>query len=127
MSKTTIGTNTNTKQHSKNIMALSSLFQNTTIIQKILSFLDIKEKFLLLNNSRALLTEYDIKFDDCFIPRKYQEKIKNFRKNYEDLFYQIILDIKKDKEKNGQKISFIMIFFFFIFFHFYFFYKILFI
>ena len=105
MSKTTIGTNTNTKQHSKNIMTLSSLFQNTTIIQKILSFLDIKEKFLLLNNSRALLTEYDIKFDDCFIPRKYQEKIKNFRKNYEDLFYQIILDIKKDKEKNGQKIS----------------------
>ena len=58
MSKTTIGTNTNTKQHSKNIMTLSSLFQNTTIIQKILSFLDIKEKFLLLNNSRALLNEY---------------------------------------------------------------------
>lgn len=104
MSKTTSDTKRNTKQLSKNNKSFSTLFQNRIIFQKILSYLPKKEKFILFNKSKALLRLYDIKIEDSFIPRKYQEKIKNYKKNYEDLFYKIILDIKKDKEKNGQKI-----------------------
>ena len=102
MSKTTA--NTYTKQKSKNAKILSNLSQNKSIVEKIISFLTQKDKFRLFSCSKHLLKEYDIKIDDFFFPRKYQDQIKNYNKTYEDLFYKILNDIKKEKEKNGEKI-----------------------
>ena len=102
MSKTTA--NTYTKQKSKNVKILSNLSQNKSIVEKIISFLTQKDKFRLFSCSKHLLKEYDIKIDDFFFPRKYQDQIKNYNKTYEDLFYKILNDIKKEKEKNGEKI-----------------------
>ena len=96
--------NPNFKQLSKSTDIISSQFQNKQIFQKIISFMTSKQKFLIFSNSRALMSEYDIKIEDCFIPRKYQEKIKSYTKNYEDLFYKIMLEMKKEKESNGKKI-----------------------
>ena len=100
--------NTNTKANIKNSTkyskTLSDIFPNKSILEKIFLFLSPKIKFLLLRKSKHLLEEYDSKIDDYYIPRKYQEKIKNYNNNYEDLFYQILNDIKKDKEKNGEKV-----------------------
>ena len=94
----------NFKQLSKSTDIISNQFQNKQIFQKIISFIPSKQKFLIFRNSRALMSEYDLKIDDCFIPRKYQEKIKSYTKNYEDLFYKIMLEMKKEKESNGKKI-----------------------
>ena len=102
MSKTTA--NSYTEKKSQNSKKLSGFFANKPIAEKILSFLSEKEKFNLLCYSKTLLEEYDSKFDDWFMPRKYQEKIKNWNNNYEDLFYQILNEIKKEKRKNDQKI-----------------------
>ena len=84
--------------------SISDLFSNKSSLEKILDFMTPKEKFRLLCNSKRLQKEYDSKIDDFFVPRKYQKKIKNYNKNYEDLFYQVLNDIKKEKEKNGEKI-----------------------
>ena len=84
--------------------SISDLFPNKSILEKIFSFISPKQKFILLCNSKILLKEYDSKIDDFFMPRKYQEKIKNYSKNYEDLFYQILNDIKKEKEISGEKL-----------------------
>lgn len=84
--------------------SISDLFPNKSILEKIFSFISPKQKFILLCNSKKLLKEYDSKIDDFFMPRKYQEKIKNYTKNYEDLFYQILNDIKKEKEISGEKL-----------------------
>ena len=102
MSKTTA--NTYTKQKTKNAKHLIDLFSNESIIRKIISFVPAKEKFLLLRCSKKLLKKCDIKIDDFFFPRKYQDQIKTYNNNYEDLFYKILNDIKKEKEKNGDKI-----------------------
>ena len=83
--------------------SLSDLFPKS-IIEKIFSFLSEKQKFSLLKHSKHLLEEYDSKIDDYFISRKYQEKIKNDNNNFEDIFYLILNDIKKEKNNNGQKI-----------------------
>ena len=102
MSKTTA--NSYIEKRSQNSKKLSGFFANKPIVEKIFSFLSQKEKFRLLCNSKALLEEYDSKIDDCFMPKKYQVKIKNWNNNYEDLFYQILNEIKKEKEKNGEKV-----------------------
>ena len=95
--------NININQSSKP-KSLSNLFPLKSIVEKIFLFLSPKTKFHLLKYSKSLLEEYDIKIDDYFIPRKYQEKIKNYNNNYEDLFYKILYDIKKEKENNGEKV-----------------------
>ena len=87
----------------KSLKVPSNFFQNKKIINSIFSFLSKKEIFRLIRNSSKLQCEYDIKIDDYFIPRKYQEKVKNYNNNYEDLFYQVLNDIKKEKEKNAEK------------------------
>ena len=102
MSKTTA--NSYTEKKPRDSKKLSGFFANKPIAEKILSFLSEKEKFNLLCYSKTLLEEYDSKFDDWFMPRKYQEKIKNWNNNYEDLFYQILNEVKKEKRKNGQKV-----------------------
>jgi len=84
--------------------SLKDLFPNKSTFEKILSFLSPKEKFRLLRNSKELSKVYDSKIDDCFMPRKYQEKIKNYNSNYEDLFFQILQEMKKEKEKKNEKI-----------------------
>ena len=91
--------------HSKpNKHSLNDLFPNKSTFEKILSFLSPKEKFRLLSNSKELAKEFDSKIDDCFMTRKYQEKIKNYNGNYEDLFYLILQEMKKEKEKKNEKI-----------------------
>ena len=87
-----------------NSKTLSNLFSFKSIVENIFLFLSPKKKFHLLKYSKSLLEDYDIKIDDYFIPRKYQEKIKNYNNNYEDLFYQILYEIKKDKENCGEKV-----------------------
>ena len=82
--------------HNKpNKHTLIDLFPNKSTSERILSFLSPKEKFRLLSNSKELAKEFDSRIDDCFMPRKYQEKIKNYNGNYEDLFYQILQEMKK--------------------------------
>ena len=91
--------------HNKpNKHTLIDLFPNKSTFERILSFLSPKEKFRLLSNSKELAKEFDSKIDDCFMPRKYQEKIKNYNGNYEDLFYQILQEMKKEKEKKNENI-----------------------
>ena len=85
-------------------LSLFDLFPNKSTFERILSFLSPKEKFRLLSNSKELAKEFDSKIDDFFMPRKYQEKIKNYNGNYEDLFYQILQEMKKEKEKRNEKI-----------------------
>ena len=92
----------NSKTNSKR--TISDLFPNKSVLEKILSFITPKEKFRLLCNSKKLLQEYDSKIDDYFIPRKYQNIIKSYNKNYEDLFYKLLNDIKKEKDEKGEKV-----------------------
>ena len=92
------------RNYRKSEKSISDLFPNKTILERIFSFITPKQKFILLCNSKKLLKEYDSKIDDFFMPRKYQEKIKNYNKNYEDLFYQILNDIKKEKEISSEKL-----------------------
>ena len=99
-----INTKANIKYSTKYSKTLSDIFPNKSILEKIFLFLSPKIKFLLLRKSKHLLEEYDSKIDDYYVPRKYQEKIKNYNNNYEDLFYKIINDIKKDKENKGEKV-----------------------
>ena len=95
---------TNTNLITKKLIKkpLSNLFTNKSSLEKLISFLSPKEKFRLLCNSKKLCQEYDSIIDDFFIPRKYQQKIKTYNYNYEDLFYQIIQEMKKENE--GKKI-----------------------
>ena len=84
---------------------LSNLFQKKSSLENLCSFLTPKEKFRLLCNSRELPKEFDSKIDDVFVPREYQEKIKSYENYIEDLFYQILHEIKRNAEKIGQKIK----------------------
>ena len=97
-----IKTNTNLITRKLIKKPLSNLFTNKSSLEKLISFLSPKEKFRLLCNSKKLCQEYDSIIDDFFIPRKYQQKIKTYNYNYEDLFYQIIQEMKKENE--GKKI-----------------------
>ena len=84
---------------------LSNLFQKKSSLENLCSFLTPKEKFRLLCNSKELPKEFDSKIDDVFVPREYQEKIKSYENYIEDLFYQILHEIKRKAEKTGQKIK----------------------
>ena len=99
-----ISSNSKTKTKTKTKRTISDLFPNKSVLEKILSFITPKEKFRLLCNSQKLLQEYDSKIDDFFIPRKYQNKIKSYNNNYEDLFYKLLNDIKKEKNEKGEKV-----------------------
>ena len=83
-------TKASTKQKSKSFKIPSDFFQNKKIINTIFSFLPKKTIVRLISTSSKLQKEYDIKIDDYFVARKYQEKIKNYNNNYEDLFYQVL-------------------------------------
>ena len=96
-------TKASTKQKSKSFKIPSDFFQNKKIINTIFSFLPKKTIVRFISTSSKLQKEYDIKIDDYFVPRKFQEKIKNYNYNYEDLFYQVLNDMKKEKEKNSEK------------------------
>ena len=85
--------------------SLSSLFPKKSSLENLCSFLTPKEKFRLLCNSKELSEEFDSKIDDFFIPREYQERIKSYGNYYEDLFYQILLEMKRNAEKKGVKIK----------------------
>ena len=84
---------------------LSNLFQKKSSLENLCTFLSPKEKFRLLCNSREFPKEFDSKIDDVFVPREYQEKIKSYENYIEDLFYQILHEIKRNAEKTGQKIK----------------------
>ena len=84
---------------------LSNLFQKKSSLENLCSFLSPKEKFRLLCNSREFPKEFDSKIDDVFVPREYQEKIKSYENYIEDLFYQVLHEIKRKAEKTGQKIK----------------------
>ena len=90
----------------KNIKrTLSSLFRNKSSLETLCSFLTPKEKFRFLCNSKQISKEFDSKLDDYFIPRKYQEMFKAYNNYYEDLFYKIILEIKRQAEKDNKNIK----------------------
>ena len=83
--------------------SLSSLFPKKSSLENLCSFLTTKEKFRLLCNSKELSNEFDSKIDDFFMPREYQERIKSYGNFFEDLFYQILLEMKRNAEKKGKK------------------------
>ena len=85
--------------------SLSKLFTKKSSLQNLCSFLTPKEKFLLLCNSKELAKEFDSKIDDAFMPREYQEKVKTYENYYEDLFYHLLMEIKRRAEMNGEKIK----------------------
>ena len=85
--------------------SLSKLFTEKSSLQNLCSFLTPKEKFLLLCNSKELAKEFDSKIDDVFMPREYQEKVKTYENYYEDLFYHLLMEIKRRAEMNGEKIK----------------------
>ena len=84
--------------------SLSNLFQRKSSLENLCSFLSPKEKFRLLCNGKDLPKEFDSKLDDVFIPREYQEKIKSYQNYIEELFYQILHELKRNAENKGQKI-----------------------
>ena len=85
--------------------SLSSLFPKKSSLENLCSFLTPKEKFRLLCNSKELSSEFDSKIDDFFMPREYQERIKSYGNFFEDLFYQILLEMKRNSEKKEVKIK----------------------
>ena len=85
--------------------SLQNLFHKKTSFENLCSFLTPKEKFRLLCNSKEILKEFDSKIDDAFIPRQYQEKIKTYENYIEDLFYQILHEMKRNAENKRQKIK----------------------
>lgn len=85
--------------------SLSNFFKKKSSLVNLCSFLTPKEKFLLLCNSKELLKEFDSKIDDVFMPREYQEKIKTYENYYEELFYQILMEMKRKAEEKGRKIK----------------------
>ena len=85
--------------------SLSTLFPKRKSLESLCSFLTPKEKFRLLCNSKELSKELDSKIDDFFMPREYQEKIKSYGNFFEDLFYQILMEMKRNAEKKGMKIK----------------------
>ena len=84
--------------------SLSNLFQRKSSLENLCSFLSPKEKFRFLCNGKDLPNEFDSKLDDVFIPREYQEKIKSYQNYIEELFYQILHQLKRNAENKGQKI-----------------------
>lgn len=84
--------------------SLSNLFQRKSSLENLCSFLSPKEKFRFLCNGKDLPKEFDSKLDDVFIPREYQEKIKSYQNYIEELFYQILHQLKRNAENKGQKI-----------------------
>ena len=84
--------------------SLSNLFQRKSSLENLCSFLSPKEKFRFLCNGKDLPKELDSKLDDVFIPREYQEKIKSYQNYIEELFYQILHQLKRNAENKGQKI-----------------------
>ena len=85
--------------------SLSNLFQRKSSLENLCSFLSPKEKFRLLCNEKDLPKEFDSKLDDVFISRQYQEKIKSYKNYMEELFYQILHELKRNSESKGQKIK----------------------
>ena len=85
--------------------SLSNLFQRKSSLENLCSFLSPKEKFRLLCNEKDLPKEFDSKLDDVFISRQYQEKIKSYKNYMEELFYQILHELKRNAESKGQKIK----------------------
>ena len=84
---------------------LQTLFKSKSSLETLCSFLTPKEKFRFLCNSKEISKEFDSKFDDCFIPRKYQEIFKSYNNHYDDLFYKVILETKRQAEKDNKKIK----------------------
>ena len=85
--------------------SLSKFFSRKSSLENVCSFLTQKEKFRFLCNSKEVSKELDSKIDDVFMPREYQEKIKTYENNYEDLFYQILMEMKRKAENKGEKIK----------------------
>ena len=85
--------------------SLSNFFSKKSSLENICSFLSPKEKFRFLCNSKELSKELDSKIDDVFMPKEYQEKIKTYENFYEDLFYQILIEMKRKAEIKGEKIK----------------------
>ena len=85
--------------------SLSEFFSKKSSLENICSFLSPKEKFRFLCNSKELSKELDSKIDDVFMPREYQESIKTYENYYEDLFYKIIMEMKRKAENTGKKIK----------------------
>ena len=85
--------------------SLSKFFTKKSSLENLCSFLTPKETFRLLCNSKELAKEFDSKIDDVFMPREYQDKIKTYENYYNDLFYQILMEMKRKADNKGEKIK----------------------
>ena len=85
--------------------SLSSFFSKKSALKNVCSFLTPKEKFRFLCNSKKVAEELDSRIDDAFMPREYQEKIKDYENYYEDLFYHLLMEKKRKAEAKGEKIK----------------------
>ena len=85
--------------------SLSTFFSKKSSLENVCSFLTPKEKFRFLCNSKKVAEELDSRIDDAFMPREYQEKIKDYENYYEDLFYQLLMEKKRKAEAKGEKIK----------------------
>ena len=85
--------------------SLSNFFKQKSSLENVCSFLTPKEKFRFLCNSKKVAEELDSRIDDAFMPREYQEKIKDYENYYEDLFYKLLMEKKRKAEIKGEKIK----------------------